>query len=162
MGSVCLLPGRRRIQAWVTHNQEGGTQVAGSHILPFCKMLEILVHCTRAARLLSWWPGLPDHSLHQSYLKPFTPRTGQKQEGYERRIAIAQGLEGLSSTRDHLSRQACQDQVASGLEPSLTLCTNQPEGTLTFQRVSPGRTAGQHSSTACTHPSTLQLSAWCS
>lgn len=38
----------------------------------------------------------------------------------------------------------------------------QPEGALTSQRASPEQTAGQRSSTACTHPSTPQLSAWCS
>lgn len=34
--------------------------------------------------------------------------------------------------------------------------------TLTSQRVSPGRKAELHSSTACIHPSILQLSSWCS
>ena len=79
-----------------------------------------------------------------------------------------------AGARRHRKGEQAQPWPWRGLAASETLspragelglwavCTNQPGETLTCQRASPGRMAGKHNSTACIHPSTLQLSAWCS
>lgn len=141
------------VWAWVTQNEEaeelgpGGTKGVSPRTLPFCKRLETWLHGARHTYTLERWSRLP---VIQQEL-PKTPHT-QDRAGARRDIKGGRPQPGRAAKRT--GRQE--------LALLLTLGAKPPEGTLTCRRASPGRTAGPHSSTACTRPSRPPRSAWCS